>query len=113
MTELRALAMHRASVAGVSSPATIHAVACSDHQAAATVISGAGVNDHAPVYVVEMTGGPFVATGHPPGVPAPQGDVLTLTIDAQTHRVTDVGYHPVAPDLTQIDSDVVDLLKGS
>jgi hypothetical protein len=106
------MALQASSVAGVASPTTILAVAASDHQAAQTVISGAIINDHAPVYVIEMTGGPFTAIQHPFGVNAPQGNALTLTIDAQTFRVTDVGFHPVAPDLTQIDSNVVNLLAA-
>jgi len=101
---LRSMALVASSGAGVSSPTTILAVAASDHQAAQTIISGATIADHAPVYVVEMTGGPFTANQYPPGGQAPQGDVLTLTIDAQTYQVRDVGFHPVAPDLTQIGS---------
>jgi hypothetical protein len=89
------------------------AVASTDHQAAEKVVSGDIVNDHAPVYVVEMTGGPFTAkyASTPPGVPAPQGNVLTITVDALTYRVTDAGIMPNAPDLTQISSDVVDLAQ--
>jgi hypothetical protein len=90
------------------------AVASSDHQAAVDVVSrGSIINDHVPVYVVEMTGGPF-ASGNvwsaPPGVPAPQGAVLTFIVDASTYRVLDVGYTADAPDLMQIDAEVVDLL---
>jgi hypothetical protein len=73
-----------------------------DHQAAQTVLSGANVNDHAPVVVIKMTGGPFTATHHPPGVAAPQGNVLTLTVEAATYRITDIGYADVEPDLSQI-----------
>ena len=89
------------------------AVASPDHQAAEKVVSGDIVNDHAPVYVVEMTGGPFVAkfASTPPGAPTPQGSVLTLTIDAQTYGVMDSGIGQMAPDLTQIGPDVVDLTK--
>lgn len=89
------------------------AVASADHQLAEHVVSGAIVNDHAPVFVVEMTGGPFTTenTGsHPAGASAPQADVLTLTIDAKTFRITDAGVGPNAPDLSQIDSNVVNLL---
>jgi hypothetical protein len=102
LAKLRALALKASAIAGVPSPVTAVAVAASDHQAAETVISGATINDHAPVYVVQLTGGPFTATQHPPNVSAPQGDVLTVTIDATTYRVTDIGYDPVAPDLSQI-----------
>ncbi|HKP60158.1 MAG TPA: hypothetical protein VJV78_25710 [Polyangiales bacterium] len=111
--KLRELALQASAAAGVSSPRTMIAVASADHQVAEHVVSGAIVEDHVPVYVVEMTGGPFTTerTGsRPPGVSAPKGDVLTLTIDAKTFRVTDTGVSSNAPDLTQIDSNVVDLL---
>jgi hypothetical protein len=84
--KLRALALQ---AAGASPLQTMIATASPDHQAAEEIISGDIVNDHAPVYIIEMTGGPFTARSSPPGVPAPQGDVLTLTVDAQTYRVTD------------------------
>jgi hypothetical protein len=87
------------------------ATAASDHQAAEKIIGGANLNDHAPVYIVQMTGGPFVARRSPPGVPAPQGNVLTITIDAGTYRITDVAYTAGAPDLTKIGSVVVDLAQ--
>lgn len=73
-------------------------------------MSGAIIPDHAPVYVIEMTGGTFTAQHHPPGVPAPEGKVLTLTVDAATHRVTDISYLHEAPDLDEIGSVQVDLL---
>ena len=88
---LRALASHAASRSGVSAPEKMHAVGVADHQTAATVIGGAVIKDHAPVYVIKMTGGPFTASQHPPGVAAPQGNVLVLTVDAATYRVTDIG----------------------
>ena len=109
-TKLRALSLDLASQAGVSSPKTMHAVAASDHQQAESLISGAIVDGNDPVYVVQMTGGPFTAWHHPPHVEAPQGDVLTLTIDAATHEVLDIGFDALAPDLTAIDSVLVDLL---
>jgi hypothetical protein len=81
----------------------MHAVAASDHQAAETVLSGAIINDHVPVFVIKMTGGPFTDGSHPPGVPAPPGsNVLTLTVDAATYRVTDIGYVDEEPDLGRI-----------
>ncbi|HTB72665.1 MAG TPA: hypothetical protein VK762_05460 [Polyangiaceae bacterium] len=109
VARLRGIALAISSIRGVSSPKTMHVVTASDHQAAATLLSGAIINDHSPVYVVKMTGGPFTATSHPPGVPAPQGNVLTVTIDATTHRVTDVGYHDEEPDLGQIGSHPVEM----
>jgi hypothetical protein len=110
ITKLRSMALRVSSQAGVSSPVTIMAVAASDHQAAETVISGAIINDHSPVYVVQMTGGPFTSRLAPPGRAAPQGKVLTFTVDAGTYRLTDIGFDPVAPDLTHIGSVVVHLL---
>jgi hypothetical protein len=98
ITKLRSMALGVSSRAGVSSPTTMVAVAASDHQAAETVISGSIINDHSPVYVVQLTGGTFTAMLAPPGRPAPRSKVLTFTV------VTDIGYDPVAPDLSQIGS---------
>jgi len=109
MANLRGIGLRVSSAAGVSSPTTMRAAAASDHQAAQTILSGAIINDHAPVYVIKMTGGPFTATQHPPGAPAPQGNVLTVTVDAATYRVTDIGYVTVEPDLSQIGALAVDL----
>ena len=100
--QLRGMALQVASWSGVSSPTTMRVVSASDHQDAATVLSGAIVNDHTPVYVITMTGGPFTANHHPPGAPAPQGNVLTLTLDAATLRVTDIGYVDAEPNLSLI-----------
>jgi hypothetical protein len=109
MATVRSIALQVSSRAGVSSPKTMHAVAAADHQAAESMLSGAIVNDHAPVYVITMTGGPFTATRHPPQLPAPQGNVLRVTVDAATHRVTDIGYVDVEPDLSQMGSHAVDM----
>jgi hypothetical protein len=87
----------------------MHAVAASDHQASEAILSGAIIHDHAPVYVITMTGGPFTATHHPPGVATPQGNALRVTVDAATHRVTDVAIVGSEPDLSQIGSRTVDL----
>jgi hypothetical protein len=106
--KLRALALQ---AAGASPPQTMIATASPDHQAAEKIISGDIVNDHAPVYVIEITGGPFTARSSPSGVPAPQGNVLTITVDARTYRVMDAGITNDAPDLTQIGSVVVDLAQ--
>ena len=102
--KLRDLALRASLVAGISSPRTMIAVASPDHQAAEQIISGAIIYDHAPVYVIVMTGGRFTANMAPPGVPAPQGDVLTLTVDAATYRVTDIGIVNAEPDLSKIAS---------
>jgi hypothetical protein len=104
------LASQASSFAGVSSPKTMHTVAASDRQAAEAVVSGAIVNDHGPVYVIKMTGGPFTAKKHRSGKPAPQGNVLTLTVDASSFRITDVGYVDAEPDLSSIGPVDVDLL---
>jgi hypothetical protein len=109
LTELRGLALHASAVAGVASPKAIHVVAAADHQEAELVLSGATINDHAPVYVIEVTGGPFTALSHPQGVSAPQGKFLTLTLDAKTHNLTDVGFVDEEPDLTKIGPTEVDL----
>lgn len=106
--KLRALALQ---AAGASPPQTMIATASPDRQAAERIISGDIVNDHAPVYVIEITGGPFTARSSPPGVPATQGDVIILTVDARTYGVTDAGITNEAPDLTQIGSVVVDLAQ--
>jgi hypothetical protein len=107
--KLRDVALEASSRHGVGRPMKIHAVAASDHQSAETLLSGATVNDHAPVYVITMTGGPFTAMHHPPGAPAPQGNVLTVTVDAATNRVTDIGLVDAEPDLSQLDTTPVDL----
>ena len=108
--KLRDLGLQACEASGVPSPRTMVAVASPDHQAAEQVVSGSIVNDHAPVYVVAMTGGRFAANSSPPGVPVPQGNVLTLTVAAESFSVMDVGISDNAPDLTRIDPDVVDLL---
>jgi len=109
LAALRSIALRASSLTGVPSASTMRAVAVSDHQAAESIISGAIINDHAPVYVLEISGGVFTSPHHPPGALPPQGNVLTVTVDAATYRVTDVGYHDVAPDLVRIASLPVDL----
>lgn len=109
VSQLRSLGNRASSSFGVLSPSTMHAVAVADHQVAETILSGAVINDHAPVYVVQMTGGSFSAQHPPPGVAAPQGNVLTLTIDATAMRVVDVGIVSSEVDLTGI-GPVHDLL---
>ena len=106
---VRGVVLPIARAAGVLSPAKVHAVVATDHQAAEFALSGALVTDHDPVYVVKMTGGPFTALQHPKGVDSPKGNVMTITLDAVTHRVTDVGYVDEEPDLAKIDSHVVDI----
>lgn len=109
-SNLRARALFFAQRAGAAAPARMVAVAAADHQAAETEISGAVVDDHVPVYVVQMSGATFTATRHPPGVPAPTGHVLTVTFDAATMNVLDVGYDELAPNLARIDAvEPVDL----
>jgi hypothetical protein len=109
MATLRRIALGVSSRAGVPSPAAIQAVAASDRQTAASILSGAIIPDHAPVYVLKVKGGSFTPPRHAPGGAAPQHAFLTVTVDAATKRLTDVGYVDVEPDLTQIGSSVVDL----
>ena len=106
VAKLREMAVE---AAGESTVTTMRAVAVSDHQAAETVLSGSIIYDHAPVFVIVITGGPFTAGRHPPGVPAPEGDVLTITVDAASYDVTDVGIGDVDPDLSEVASASVDL----
>jgi hypothetical protein len=110
LSTLRGVAIRASSKAGVSQPQRVYAVAASDHQAAETLLSGAVINDHSPVFVIVMTGGPFTHISHPPGADAPTGNVMSITVDAQTYRVTDIGITQTEPDLTQMGSDVVDLM---
>jgi len=102
--KLRAMALQASSANGVPSPKTIEAVASPDRQAAEKIVSGGIVNDHVAVYVVEVTGGTCTdnTASTPPGVPAPSGSVLTLTVDSQSFRITDFGLTDTAPALTQI-----------
>jgi len=111
--KLRTLALQASSANGVPSPTTLMAVYSPDHQAAEEIISGDIVNDHVPVYVIEVTGGPFTcnACSTPAGASPPQGDALTLTVNAQTFQVTDFGITPNPPDLTKISPDVVNLAQ--
>jgi hypothetical protein len=106
---LRSIALQAASTAGVPSPGPISAVAASDHQSAEFILSGAIISDHLPVYVIKVAGGPFTALSAHPGQPHPQGQFLTITVDATTHGITDVGFVSVEPDLRKIGSFVVDL----
>jgi hypothetical protein len=109
VSSLHALALDTSKRWGVEAPAMVRAVAAADHQASESVISGAIINDHSPVYVVQVTGGTFTALHHPPNVEPPHGKVLTITYDAETLRMTDVGIDEAAPELEQIDREVVDL----
>jgi hypothetical protein len=108
--KLRSMALGVSSRAGVASPTTVHAVAAGDRQWAESILSGAIIPDHSPVYVIKMTGGPFTAPQHPPGAPAPQGNVLTITVDVATNHVMDIGYVNAEPDLSQFGSPSVDLM---
>jgi hypothetical protein len=111
--KLRAMALQVSSANGVPSPKTMIAVYSPDRQAAEKTTSGDIVNDHVPVYVIEVTGGHFTcqACSVPPGGSPPQGNALTLTVNAQTYQVTDFGIVTNAPDLTKISSVVVDLAQ--
>jgi hypothetical protein len=109
VAKLHDLALQLLSIQGVLSPQKMYAAAVSDHQVAETVLSGAIIYDHAPVFVIVMTGGPFTASEAPPGVAAPEGNVLTATVKATTYDVTDVSILNAEPDLSEIASATVDL----
>jgi len=111
--KLRALALQASSANGVPSPKTMIAVYSPDDEAAQEIISGDIVNDHVPVYVIEVTGGSFTCNSCsvPPGASPPQGNALTITVNAQTFQVTDFGITPNVPDLTKISPDVVNLAQ--
>jgi hypothetical protein len=111
--KLRALALQASSADGVPSPKTMIAVYSPDDQVAQDILSGDLVNDHVPVYVIEVTGGLFTCNGcsFPPGASAPQGNAITITVNAQTFQETDSSLTDNAPDLTQISSDVVNLAQ--
>jgi hypothetical protein len=111
-SQLVAASTQMAQTLAVAAPATMIAVSATDHAAAEAVISGAVLNEHDPVYVVQMTGGEFTALHHPYGQEAPHGNVLTVTYDAKTMRVVDVGFDTTAPDLHAIDANVVDLMAS-
>ena len=87
------------------------AVACNDARSCtfrslrqrSSLLSGAIINDHAPVYVIKMSGGTFTSRHHPSGGAAPHGAFLTFDHRRiNSHRVTDVGYVDNEPDLTKI-----------
>jgi hypothetical protein len=111
--KLRALALQASSANGVPSPKTMIAVYSADRQMAEKIVSGDIVNDHVPVYVIEVTGGPFIdnSASGPPGAAPPQGNALEITVNAQTFQVTDFGITPNVPDLSQISSAVVNLAQ--
>jgi hypothetical protein len=109
VARLHDLALQLSSIAGAPAPMSMYAAAVSDHQAAERVLSGAVINDHAPVFVIVMTGGPFTALETPPGVPPAEGNVLTATVNAATYDVTDVDIVNAEPDLSKIASAIVNL----
>lgn len=109
LAELRGLAMNVSAASLVTAPKKMRVVAAVDHQDAERTLSGATVNDHAPVYVITVTGGPFTAVHHGHGSAAPRGNVLTLTIDAATRTVTDIGYVDAEPDLNKLGGAPIDL----
>jgi len=109
VAKLRAIAQRAASDGGATPPSEMYAVAVSDHQVAEQAASGATVNDHAPVFVIVITGGRFTAQEGPPGVAPFVGSVLTLTVIAETYEIADVGIVNVEPDLSQVASDRVEL----
>jgi hypothetical protein len=109
VAKLHDLGLQISSIAGVPAPPTMYAVAVSDHQVAETAISGAIIYDHAPVFVIVMTGGRFTSIEAPPGGAPAEGSALTATVNAATYDVTDVSILHVEPDLSRIALDTVDL----
>ena len=109
VAKLREIAQQAASAGGATPPTKMYAVAVSDHQVAEQAASGATIYDHAPVFVIVITGGTFTAREAPPGVAPFEGSVLTLTVIAATYETTDVGIVNVEPDLSKVASDRVDL----
>jgi len=109
--ELRDRSSLKSKERGVVTLRTMDAVAVADHQLAADLISGATVDDHVPVFVVQMTGGVFTSMRHPPNLPPPTGEVLTITYDARTFRVRDIGIDHQRVDLSRLHPQVVNLLQ--
>jgi hypothetical protein len=112
VAKLRDMGLQASSRAGVPVPKTMVAVAASDEEAAEMALGGGSVPSHEPVYVTVVTGGTFTfadASG-PRGAPAPQGTVLTSTVEQATFRVAEVGLTNKKPDLDKIGSVQVDLL---
>ena len=100
--QLHALASDIAKQLGVDHPSSMTAVGVADHAIAEAAISGAELEEHDPVFVVQISGGTFTALRHPPGQAAPTGNVLTVTYDAKTLQVLDVGLDGKAPDLAPL-----------
>ena len=109
VAKLREIAQQAASAGGASPPTKMYAVAVSDHQVAEQAVSGATIFDHAPVFVIVITGGTFTALEAPSGVAPFEGSVLTLTVIAATYEIADAGIVNVEPDLSKVASDRVDL----
>ena len=84
-------------------------MASPDSQAAWEAVGGDIVPYHEAVYIIVITGGTFTADRHPSGVPAPQGGVLTLSVDAATYIGMGSMISNIVPDLSKISSDIVDL----
>jgi hypothetical protein len=111
VAKLRDLGLQASSHCGVPSPKTMVAVAAPDNQVAQMVLSGGSIPDHSPVYIIVITGGTFTCNvSHPPGVPEPQGNVITLILFAATYSESSFGISNQQPDLDKIGSPQVDLL---
>jgi hypothetical protein len=110
-SKLHAVAVAEASRAGVPVPETVRAAVAIDRQAAEQAISGSVVNDNSPVYIVQMTGGSFVPQLHRKDLASVPAAVLTIAVDAASLSILDVHYDGEAPDLTALDSHIVDIAK--
>jgi hypothetical protein len=110
-SKLRTTALAQASLAGVASPATMHAAVAMDRQAAEDAIGGSVIEDNSPVYVVQMTGGKFVPPRHQDLAGGP-ATTMTVTLDARTLSIVDVHYDGEAPDLHAVDAHLVDIASA-
>jgi hypothetical protein len=110
VAKLHDLAEQAVSAQGAPPPTKMYAVAISDHQVAETALGAGIIYDHAAVYVIVITGGPFFGDSAPAGVPLPEGSVLTITLNAATYEGTDAGISNVEPDLSKVASATVNLL---
>jgi hypothetical protein len=111
-SKLHTVAIAEASLAGVPSPQTMRAAAALDRQAAEEALDGGVINDHSFVYVVQMTGGTFVPHIHRSDVAPVPATALTIAVDAASMSIVDVHYDGEAPELSAVDSEIVDIAKA-
>lgn len=74
-----------------------------DRVQANLVASGTKIFEHRPTYLIAMRGQfTYWMAKRPPGRPPPRGTVMTLVVDAETGRLSDVGIHNRYPQLEQL-----------